>query len=121
MNPRDRKLKNPVVKDDKLFEQKLIEYAKHQAREIQSNQMHLSPIVIAWAIDGYTTTSADNILLAISSSTKTKDHVKAQIIAAQEEQAKLPRNDLKLAIEKTSKLVTVYRSAQSKLEKRLTS
>jgi len=83
--------------------------------EVKAQLKNLSPAVIAWAIDGYTTTSAADVLIVISASKKVKAHVNAQISAAAQEAQKNPPGDLKETLEKTSKLVSVFNSSKAKL------
>ena len=66
----------------------------------------LTPDLVAWAIDGHTGVSAENIITAISTSNKAKDHVKAQIAAAGDD-LENQLGDVKTALAKVGQLAQI--------------
>jgi NAD+--asparagine ADP-ribosyltransferase len=61
---------------------------------------------VAWAIEGHTAVSADNIITAISTSTKVKSHVNAQIAAAESDLENQMKN-VKTALTKVGELAQI--------------
>jgi hypothetical protein len=66
----------------------------------------LTPDLVAWAIEGHTAVSADNIITAISTSTKVKSHVNAQIAAAESDLENQMKN-VKTALTKVGELAQI--------------
>lgn len=74
--------------------------------EVKAQIGFLSPELVAWAIEGHTAVSANNILTAISTSTKVKNHVKAQIAIAKDELGNQLK-DVRLALVKVGQLAQI--------------